>query len=412
MNQRHRVLLINDGQPTTKTLQSPTKENISTSSVITLQNNYHIPLNTALRSDIRVTDLHSIKMDERWQSLPPELHHNIIDQSGRQTMLNWSKTCHVNWQYTQPEVWKRLRLKYGPQEDGGVPDLGFETAPPPGIIPRHITIDTRGPNTQLTLDTVARAPNPIKPIMERWPNIISITHEGAIPVVVFANILTIKDLETLELRTGTLCNPPPPHEDRDQLQMPNQLGSWRNLNLNFGPLGELQFLRRLKINQLIYIEARGLGMAVRDMNHLESLEVSAIDWLSPWTIHNYRQRPPERIHSPMLCFISSVALRHGSFPVSLENLTLRDTFHEEDNFQLLLRTNFELVDITKDCTDLQRLEIEMPRMAHLEVSIQPLKEMVKKQKESGAKPKSSRNLPDLRKHMEDVRADLLKQWGG
>lgn len=310
-----------------------------------------------------------------WSKIPSDVVSLIIEQSDRATLHNWARTCSACHRVSSALLWKdiyihrkdihaywerarTLRTSFHTRpENGGIVDflirgpahddfykpsasrhedlagsprsrikrLFLDARPGVSIVQESIT----GQELEMTLGFFALFMSRLELLM----------FHGRLDQASLRQLVRFETLKHLDLRRWTWWN-----RISEEAKYINTLGPrnapWAELALDFTCLRDMHSLSNLYIDELMTLEAQGLAKAVRHLQHLTVLSLTASISI---TGANDRERRTEIADdvSPFIPFLEALSSRGdetktgpgdetpGGFPVRLQTLVLDDHYHRK-----------------------------------------------------------------------------------
>ncbi|KAM0801114.1 hypothetical protein BDR22DRAFT_209778 [Usnea florida] len=319
-----------------------------------------------------------------WSNTPEDIIFLIIKASDRATLVNWSSTRRVFYNYSCPRIWSHLDIS--PVDiDGyaGNPELWWWPGPTERDGKIHfmekyashetkltrmssfvdsLLVDVRGDLKHALRNEPAASQSALEiailALLSLLPNLTHCIFDGALYRETLSQFVQIPNLKNLDLRGDDwyleqACS----YIEESHSWVWRR---WSDLVLDFRVLANLQSLRSLKVGRLQHHEARGLAEGVLRLR-LVYLEIRSSPWVKDEDPRHYLAGGIT-YDSPLMFFFYSLTRPYGQglmprgLPSTLETLILRDRFHVfgRPTKQTYLRT------ACKNCRSLRRIESTHP----------------------------------------------------
>ena len=312
---------------------------------------------------------------EVWSRTPSDIVNLIIEQSDSATLHFWSRTCSAFHRASSALLWKEIYI--------GEKDLQtyweWKRALPPPLLVRPenggiVDFLIRGPahedfyqpsasrHEDLTASSrskIRRLFLDVKPDVARLQSNItsqelevtlgffaifmtrldSFQFEGSLYQDSMGQIVKFEHLRHLVLKRWKPYTRNPEETSHIITRGPHIL-PWIKLTIDFTCLSNMQSLSYLRIDRLVTLEARGLAIAVRHLQHLTVLSLSAhFSVTGTEDTEDFVESPGDA--SPFIPFLEALCSRGdeaktrpgngipGGFPRMLQTLVLDDRYHRQ-----------------------------------------------------------------------------------
>lgn len=335
-----------------------------------------------------------------WSKTPSDVVNLIIEQSDRATLHIWSRTCSAFHRVASALLWGNISI-HGKDlqtywewthikppsfqvkpENGGIVDFlirgpAHEDFYKPSAS-RHedLTASPRSRIRRLSLDTQSGVPTPQRNTTSQDLEIIlgffatfmnrldSLTFDGPLYQGSLWQMVKFENLKHLVIRRGKWFGRMSGKADYTNAPGRRVPPPSAKLALDFTCLSDMHSLSNLYIAQLRTVEARGLAQAVRHLQQLTHLSLSASSFIIGTRDTGWHTESPGGV-SPFIPFLEALFSRGdeaeirpgddtpGGFPRRLQILVLDDPYHH--HFPSLTRM---LQRAIEPCHNLAQLIIE------------------------------------------------------
>ena len=319
-----------------------------------------------------------------WSGLSEDVLCVIIENSDVQSQVTWSCTNHRFYEFASTLLWTELSIKRDTpqvkppskrcrfianikrQGQGVIGSLASTTHDfplirgRPALLPlqrvRRVCVNL----TCMGINDYTILPNQvllkyIDSVLLRLPSLVSFSFDGPFRAKTLRNLVKIRNLELLELRTlDAYSGRGEYYNYANRIYLP-----WKEMDIDFSCIAKLKKLRILKIGHLVNGEARRLAQGLRRLN-LTGLEVSASSWTEGGR-DRYLPTVGKETPSPIANLVDALEsgdteadLHVGSFPTTLRSLLLRDLYHyyELSEWETLWAS-------TQACRDLSDIKLDL-----------------------------------------------------